>query len=80
MVPLPRTFMLTSILGLLVTTVYTAYGRLPLKWGVAFDTVFAIMLVASVISITPKWLENKAPKQSSPANKAKKPARKKSKK
>lgn len=53
--PLPATFTLTSILGLIITTVFTASGRVPLSWGVAFDLVFAIMFIASVVSITPRF-------------------------
>lgn len=53
--PLPATFTLTSILGLIITTIFTASGRIPLAWGVSFDVVFAIMLLASMVSITPKF-------------------------
>ena len=56
-VPLPRTFMLSSMLGFLIVTVYTFYGRLDLKWGVAFGFVFALMFIASVLSITPPDLD-----------------------
>lgn len=55
MEPLPATFTLTSILGLVVTTVFTASGRVPLSWGVAFDLVFALMFLASMVSITPRF-------------------------
>ncbi|MBI2550463.1 hypothetical protein HYV83_04770 [Candidatus Woesearchaeota archaeon] len=53
--PLPATFTLISILGLIITTVFTVSGRLDLSWGVAFDLVFGLMFVASMISITPKF-------------------------
>ncbi|MBI2142368.1 hypothetical protein HYU15_02680 [Candidatus Woesearchaeota archaeon] len=56
-VPLSRTFMITAIIGLMIVTVYTAYGRIDLKWGVAFDFVFAMMFIASILSITPPWME-----------------------
>ena len=53
--PLPATFTLISILGLIITTVFTVSGRIDLSWGVAFDLVFGLMFVASMISITPKF-------------------------
>ena len=52
-VPLSRTFMLASILGFLIITVYTASGKIPLTWGFTFDFVLALMFIASVLSITP---------------------------
>ena len=55
--PLPATFTLVSIFGLILTTVFTASGRVPLSWGVAFDVVFAVMFIASMISITPRPTE-----------------------
>lgn len=56
-VPLSRTFMITAIIGLMIVTVYTVDGKIDLKWGVAFDFVFAMMFIASVLSITPPWME-----------------------
>lgn len=56
-VPLPRMFMLTSMIGFLVVTVYTASGKIDLKWGFAFDFAFALMFIASMISITPPSVE-----------------------
>ncbi len=53
--PLPATFSLIGLMGLIITTVFTASGRVPLSWGVAFDIVFALMFIASMISITPKF-------------------------
>lgn len=53
MEPLPATFTLTSILGLIITTVFTISGRINLSWGVAFDLVFLIMFLSSMITITP---------------------------
>ena len=53
--PLPATFSLIGMLGFIITTVFTVSGRVPLSWGVAFDLVFALMFVASMISITPKF-------------------------
>ncbi len=54
-VPLSGGFMLTSILGFLVSTIYMLYGRLDVSWGVAFDIVFLIMFISSVVSITPTY-------------------------
>lgn len=53
--PLPATFSLIGMLGFIITTVFTVSGRVPLSWGVAFDTVFALMFIASMISITPRF-------------------------
>lgn len=53
--PLPATFSLIGMLGFIITTVFTVSGRVPLSWGVAFDIVFALMFIASMISITPKF-------------------------
>ncbi|MBI2144931.1 hypothetical protein HYU18_01270 [Candidatus Woesearchaeota archaeon] len=53
--PLPATFTLIAIFGLILTTVFTASGRIPLSWGAAFDLVFALMFIASMISITPRF-------------------------
>ena len=52
-VPLSGAFMLTSILGFLVVTIYTVYGRISLTWGFTFALIFLIMFIASVASITP---------------------------
>jgi hypothetical protein len=56
MTPLPGTFMITAMLGFLITTVYTVSGRLDPTWGFAFDLVFVIMFIAAVLSITPEPL------------------------
>lgn len=58
MTPLPGTFMITAMIGFLVTTVYTVSGKIDPSWGFAFDLVFVIMFIASVISITPEPLPN----------------------
>ena len=54
-VPLSGAFMITSILGFLVVTVYTLYEKISLTWGFTFDLIFVIMFVASVASITPTF-------------------------
>ena len=55
MTPLSGTFMLMAIVGFLITTVYTASGRISPSWGAAFDVVFLLMFIAAVISITPHF-------------------------
>ena len=55
MEPLPATFTLISILGLIITTVFTVSGRIDASWGVSFDLVFGLMFIASMMSITPKF-------------------------
>ncbi len=51
--PLPRTFMLASMLGLLISGVYTVSGRLDPTWGFTFMLISGIMFIASMLSITP---------------------------
>ena len=53
--PLSGSFMLTGLLGFIVVSIYTFYGRLNPTWGVTFSVVFLTMLIASVISITPTF-------------------------
>ncbi len=63
--PLPATFMLASMLGLIITIVYTGSGRFDEwfagngnTWGFTFGLVFALMFFASLISLE----SNKVPK------------------
>lgn len=53
--PLPASFMLTSIIGLIMTVIFAASGRISADWGFSFGIVFLIMFVSSVISITPEF-------------------------
>ena len=53
--PLSGSFMLTGLLGFIVVSIYTFYGRLNPTWGVTFSIVFLTMFIASVISITPTF-------------------------
>ncbi len=55
MAPLPGTFMIISIIGFLVVSIYTSSGRIAASWGFAFGLVFVLMFIASVISITPTF-------------------------
>ena len=57
MEPLPATFSLTGLMGFIITTVFTVSGRVPLSWGVAFDLVFMLMFISSMISITPRFTD-----------------------
>ncbi|MFO8016603.1 MAG: hypothetical protein R6U32_05855 [Candidatus Woesearchaeota archaeon] len=47
--PLPSSFFLTSILGALIVLVY--WDRIGIDWGVSFLLVFALMFIASIISM-----------------------------
>ena len=47
--PLPSSFFLTSILGVLITAYY--WAKLGDDWATAFILVFAMMFVASLISM-----------------------------
>jgi hypothetical protein len=55
MEPLPATFTLISMFGLIVVGVFTFSQRIDLTWGVSFGLIFALMFIASMISITPKF-------------------------
>ena len=54
-IPLSGSFMLTSILGFIIVSIYTNSGRLSATWGVTFGVVFVIMFIASLLSITPMF-------------------------
>ncbi len=47
--PLSASFMLTAILGFLISVVYVR--KVDLTWAVAFAIVFFIMIIASLISM-----------------------------
>jgi len=50
--PLTGSFMAVSVLGFIATTFYTASGKIPFyTWGFAFMLVFAVMFIASFISL-----------------------------
>ncbi len=48
--PLPGSFMLTAILGFLVSAIWVT--KQNYNWGVAFMIVFSLMFIASIISFT----------------------------
>ena len=48
--PLPASFMLTAILGFFISAIYI-YNISP-TWGLTFSIIFALMFVASLISMT----------------------------
>ena len=57
--PLSSNFMLTSILGLIISVLYilpkapsVPGGFDPLPWGFAFMLVFLLMFISSIISMT----------------------------
>ena len=47
---LPSTFMLTSIIGFLVSVIWV--GKYDTSYGFAFGLVFGIMFIASLVSMT----------------------------
>lgn len=51
--PLPASFMLIGIFGLIVTAVYTVSGKVPLTWGFTFIVFFLIMFIAALVSLEP---------------------------
>ena len=48
--PLSNTFMITSILGFLLTVIY--YDNIGPTWGFTFALIFIVMFIASLISMT----------------------------
>ena len=52
--PLPQSFFLTSILGLIISAALTISGKLSPSWGFSFCLVFVMMFIASFVSITPR--------------------------
>ena len=50
--PLKSSFMLASMLGFMISVVYTAYGRISTDWGFTLGFVFVLMFIASMISMT----------------------------
>ena len=52
-VMLPQSFFLISIVGFIISSVYTYAGTIPLSWGFSFCLIFVIMFVAAVASMTP---------------------------
>lgn len=48
--PLSGTFMITSILGFLISAIYIFPKSNP--WGLAFSVLFAVMFIAGMISTT----------------------------
>lgn len=55
--PLKSSFMLASMLGFMISIVYTAYGRINTDWGFTLGFVFALMFIASMISMTKAPIE-----------------------
>ncbi|HLC65224.1 MAG TPA: hypothetical protein VJI46_03820 [Candidatus Nanoarchaeia archaeon] len=51
-VPLSGTFMLTGLLGAVISIILTNSGRIPLPFGFAFTVIFLVMVIASMISMT----------------------------
>lgn len=50
--PLPGSFMVLSMLGFIISLVYVNSGRLDKSFGVSFALVFAMMFIASILSMT----------------------------
>jgi len=50
--PLSSSFMLVSMLGFMVSIVYTSSGKLDETWGFTLGLFFSLMFIASVLSMT----------------------------
>lgn len=78
--PLPRSFLLVSMFGLLISGIYTYSGRLNATWGITLLLIFGIMFAASLLSMTPTFEDlsgkAKAKKQNRAAKKTAKKAKK----
>ncbi|MFH1063945.1 MAG: hypothetical protein V1729_02600, partial [Candidatus Woesearchaeota archaeon] len=55
--PLKSSFMLASIVGFMITVIYTLYGRISETWGFTLGFVFALMFIAALIAMTRAPLE-----------------------
>jgi len=55
--PLSGSFMTLGLIGLIVVSVYTVSGRIPLTWGFTFIVFFLVMLIASLVSLEPNKKE-----------------------
>lgn len=55
--PLPSSFMVISIIGCIITAVYSNSGKLDIAWALSFLIVFSIMFIASIISMTKAPIE-----------------------
>ena len=54
---LSQSMLLTSILGFIISVVFTVYGRINLSLGVSACLVFAIMFIASLVTMAPSQKE-----------------------
>ena len=61
--PLPKSFMIASMLGLAIFGVYTLSGRIDATWGFTILLICGIMFVASIASMTPADSEIKLAEQ-----------------
>ena len=61
--PLPKSFMLISMLGLAIFGVYTLSGRIDSTWGFTMLLICGIMFVASILSMTPSDSDNRRERQ-----------------
>lgn len=48
--PLPGTFMITAMVGLIISIMYIM--KLDLTWGFTFTLVFLLMFIASMVSLS----------------------------
>lgn len=51
--PLPASFMIVGLFGLIVSAVYTVSARIPVTWGFMFIVFFLIMFIAALVSLEP---------------------------
>ena len=51
--PVPSTFLLIGIIGLVVVATQGYFNRLPISWAFAFGLIFAIMIISSFASMNP---------------------------
>lgn len=51
--PLPASFMIIGLFGLIVSAVYTVSARLSLTWGFMFMVFFLILFISALVSLEP---------------------------
>ena len=58
-IALDATFMFAGLIGTIGSIIYTLNGTFDHTWGFTFILFFLIILVAAVVSITPRFEEYK---------------------
>ena len=55
--PITESFFVTSIIGFLISVIYTYSGMISLSFGFAFSLVFLLMFISSLVAMAPSSKE-----------------------